>query len=322
MKTSTLLLALLSTLSALSSASAQAQTPPHTSSSSTAYIGRDGNWFNPSNWSTGRVPGAQDDVVLDAGDTVLIDPAQGTAAVHIRDLLVGRGATLETRPGTLLQLRDETIEAGAQVNYRGSAVSGDTLVVGGSSSGTAGCAGQASIGSQWCGLVLNPTPKSKRIIVLQSSVLLEIGLGGLNPAAMRSSRNGQIAVAAGPGHYATLSANSLSIDGQLWLNLHYGFQPLPGERYTVLRGGRSSQGQFIGLGEGALAACTANGVGLYVSYRGGDGNDVELRAALPTRQDCAHAAVQPLQQWQGQTPQTAAIREHVLLARQVGTAAH
>lgn len=286
-------------------------------SSEAAYIGRDGNWFSPSNWSTGRVPGAQDDVLLDAGDVVVIDPALGSAAVRIRDLIVKRGATLETRQGTLLQLRDELIEGGAQVTYRGSAVLGETLVAG-ASTAAGSCASSAGIITQWCGLTLNPTPKSKRIIVLQSSVLLEMGLGGVHAASIRTGLDGRVGVEAGAGHYATLSADSLSIDGQLWLNLHYGFQPLPGERYTLLRAGRSAGGQFIGLDEGALAACTGAGVGLFVSYRGGDGNDVELQARIADSKACAQDTVQPLQQWSAPTPEAAATREHILLARQVG----
>ncbi len=40
------------------------------------------NQTDASNWREGRVPGANDDVVLDRGDNVVIDPTLGQAQIE------------------------------------------------------------------------------------------------------------------------------------------------------------------------------------------------------------------------------------------------
>ena len=61
----------LSALALLLSLSAQAQT----ATPAVRYVGSDGNWFNPANWSSGRVPTADSDVVIDGRAEVVITGA-------------------------------------------------------------------------------------------------------------------------------------------------------------------------------------------------------------------------------------------------------
>ena len=81
------------------SASASAQNSPV---NALHFEGRSSDWFDANNWREGRVPGANDDVVLDRGDIVVIDPERGASPVEIRDLIVGDGAELTTLPGTIM----------------------------------------------------------------------------------------------------------------------------------------------------------------------------------------------------------------------------
>jgi hypothetical protein len=285
------------------------------SSTEALYIGRDGNWFNASNWSTGRVPGPADDVVLDGTASVVIDPALGSAWVQVRDLTVRGYAQLETRAGTILESRDEIVEDHGRIVLRASASIGDAFIA------TNDAAGQGG----WCVdctvAVGNPTPKQKRIIVLQSSLRSEVGLGGTTAASFATDASGAPVLHAGPGHYATLNAETVSIDGHLWLNLHYGFMPAAGDRFRIVEATRRATGQFIGLGEGALTACTESGVGLYITYQGGDGNDVELIARPVVPATCLLVpAIQKIREHPRPAATQARIREHVLLARQLSAA--
>ncbi len=273
------------------------------------FEGRNSNWFDASNWREGRVPGANDDVVLDRGDSVVIDPKAGQAQVEIRDLYVGDGAAFTTLAGTILLLRDEHIGAARIVN-RSSGVMGDGQYV----------STQASGSCTDCSVILgNPTPKTKRIIVLQSSVTSEMGLGGLEPAKIERDASGAIRLAAGPGHYATTSAQTLMLNGHLWLDLVYGFRPIPGDSFQLFSAERYAGGQFTGLPESALVGCTSAGVALRITYAGGDGNDVVLRAERASRAQCAAPSVQLI--GPELPPGTDTAREHILLARQVGVPA-
>ncbi|MEZ0472041.1 hypothetical protein [Luteimonas salinilitoris] len=248
---------------------AQAQTPQDP----LHFSGTDRNWFNPRNWSAGRVPTAADDVVLDRHDRVVIDPASGDAWVRIRDLDVRGNARLTTLPGTVLQLRDEVIGDDGQIVYRASGTIGEHLIAAPAVAG----AGMAKPGFGNGGIKLNPTPKSKRDLILKSSFPVQFGLGGLQPASLHFDAGGT-RLAAGPGHYATITTETAILAGDLRLSLHYGFRPMAGDRFTIIDISRRSLGRFDAFPEGSPVGCTADRIGLYISYVGGDGNDVELSA--------------------------------------------
>jgi hypothetical protein len=247
-------------------AAVAATAPAEAQSATTAarFVGSDGDWFNARNWSTGHVPDAATDVVLAAGAQVVIDPARGSAEVAIRDLTVVDGASLTTLPGTIIHTRDEHVGTGGQLVYRSSGAEGGSLVFDPPPACTSpfGCVVAPSRG-----LTLNPTPKSKRTIILQSSVTTQVGLGGLAPASLTQTRAGWT-LAGGAGHYATLEAEEITLAGPLVVSLHYGFTPRSGDTFHVVTATRRLAGEFRGLPEGAPVGCTAENVGLYVSYQG------------------------------------------------------
>jgi len=64
----------------------------------------------------------------------------------------------------------------------------------------------------------------------------------------------------------------------LSLSLYYGFRPRAGDSFQIITANRLLVGTFPGMPEGALVGCTDDNVGFYISYVGGDGNDVVLSA--------------------------------------------
>lgn len=196
------------------------------------YVGRDGNWFNPSNWSSRRVPDAGDNVVLDGQDYVVIDPKNdptGYSKVRFGDLVISSVAVLETLPGTVIENRDTRVLDAGQLIHRSSGWLGETLVIGG------------------------------------SSATMNVGLGGNQ-------------LAAGPGYYSTMTADTMDIEGELKLSTYYGFEPRPGDSYQIITINGTRSGEFIGLPEGGYVGCTDQNVGMRISYVGGDGNDIVISA--------------------------------------------
>ena len=287
------------------------------------YIGRDGNWFNPSNWSSGRVPGADDNVILDGDDYVLIDGAADPAATRVtfKDLVVSSVAVLEVRNGAIVRTRSQLVKDQGQVIFRASGDIGESLIVDSSCTD--------------CVLVQNPNPKSKRIVVLQSSVTTDMGLGGTEPATLARDAGGQMRLAAGRGHYSTLIVDTAVIEGDLKLSTYYGFRPAPGDQYQVVTVNGRRVGEFTGIPEGGYVGCTDDNVGLRLSYEGGDGNDIVISAEqtdpnlcllLPAVQKVRDAAARHnIQARIDKLPLAAVVdegveqtREHILLARQIG----
>jgi len=223
------------------------------------FVGEGRNWFNPANWSTGQVPGPNTDVVIRHGHQVVIDPALSPDPIVIRDLSITTGGKLTTLPGTKMETRNEYV-LGGSLDHRSTEAEGGLLIV--ANLDPAGCGGACG------GIRFNPTPKSKRTIVLQSSVQVEFGLGG--ELAAGPGRTGR-------GFYATLTTDWGIIGGDLKVNLHYGFVPEAGDSFTIVKSNFLVLGRFNNLREGSLVERFGN-VGLYISYRGGNGSDVVLTA--------------------------------------------
>lgn len=278
MKVSTFLPVVMLAVAALPVAPALAQS----TSVRAQWIGHDDNWFDATNWSTGRVPDASTDVVIDGGVRVVIDPARGRTEIEIRDLTVSNGALLTTLPGTIMHTRDERVFGGGEVFYRSSGEEGGTLRVG------LECTPQnilACAVEPLNGMRMNPTPKMKRDLVLKTGVVAQFGLGGPTASSITETRTGTV-LHAGPGYYATLTADTVSLSGHLMLSLHYGFEPKAGDRFQIVTARQRLAGQFLGLPEGAPVACTDTNVALFISYRGGDGNDVVLTARDASPSTC------------------------------------
>lgn len=232
------------------------------------YVGSTVDWFTASNWDLGRVPGPGDDVIIEDGHVVVIDPAVGSAQVVIRDLTIADDASLETLAGTEITSRNETVYDGGQLIYRATRAyedaQGGTLAV---------LPPVTATGSGIGGTTFNPSTQSKRDLILKSSV--NFGLGGTVPASVTGT---------GPGHYATVITDNADLGGTLNVALYYGFTPSSGQTFEIIDVGTRSINEFDGLSEGALVQVFGN-VGLYISYVGGDGNDVVLTAVeMPRRE--------------------------------------
>ncbi len=75
-------------------------------------------------------------------------------------------------------------------------------------------------------------------------------------------------------------AGNFNIAGQLMVSLLDDFQIGPGNEFLIAEVGGQTAGQFDGLGEGDQVGIFS-GRSLFISYAGGDGNDVLLFSAVP-----------------------------------------
>ena len=224
------------------------------------FTGAGDDWFDPANWSTGAVPDASTDVVIAGGANVVLDPARGTRTVTVQDLMILDESSLTTRAGTVITTRDEFLGGTARLVHESTESYGRDFT-----------AGTRSLRCFGCTIKFNPTPKSRRNVLLQSSFTSSFGLGGA-----LASGPGRV----GAGYYATLTAEDIAIAGRLLLPLYYGFTPTAGDSYQIIAA-TTARGEFRARPEGATAAHYGN-VDLRISYRGGDGNDVVLNAvAVP-----------------------------------------
>lgn len=251
----------------------------------------DTNWYNPANWSPYGVPGPDDDVMLDGADRVVIDPSKnstGYSKVTFGDLVISSVAVLETLPGAIVENRATLVLDAGQLIHRGSGAFGESLVAGGSAGDPTASAPSISevVVTKGAVVTMNPTTQSKRIIVLKSSATLDMGLGGSEPAALIKTGPGTMQLSAGRGHYATLNTETLVIEGDLRLSTYYDFAPRPGQTFQIATVNGSSSGEFIGLPEGGYVGCTEDNVGLRMSYRGGDGNDLVISAEATDPATC------------------------------------
>ncbi|HLO97178.1 MAG TPA: PEP-CTERM sorting domain-containing protein [Fimbriimonas sp.] len=220
------------------------------------YTGLDGGiWHVASNWDTGMVPDANTNVIIN-GKRVTGDE---NAVYELKNILITSFGSVETKAGSTWLAEDETIVDGTLIHRSTNAINTGT--------GTLSFAGSGSSGGVW----LNPTPKSKRIIVLQSSVQLRVGIGGSIAAS---------AAAMGPGTYATLTGEQVTLAGELQLESFYGFVPTPGQQFQIITSTGGTFGQFDGLGEGSIVG-GLGGYAMAISYAGGDGDDVVLTAMVP-----------------------------------------
>jgi hypothetical protein len=169
----------------------------------------------------------------------------------------GRG-----QPGTIFTTRNETLDGSAQLIHRSSEAR--DVAVGPSKFGIAGTATTP-------GPILQPTPKSKRDVILKTSATCTFYLGGSVPATFGS---------VGAGHYANWTTENMTLAGDLRIRLIYGFSPTLGQTFQIMSASNTSTGTFDGLPEGATVAQFGT-VALKISYQGGDGNDVVLTAVAP-----------------------------------------
>ena len=280
--------------------------PAQTPVASTFTAGH-GNWFDDINWSGGLYPGS-DTVATVEGAVVRLNAHGLATPLVLQSLTLLNEAEAEVRDARL-QLDDLTV-SNSTVRVYGSHLQVTRLRV----FQPVACIG---IG---CGTIkLNPSlVETQEFTLNDTNVTTTFGLGGPN-AATADGR--------GPGHHARVVCATAQLDGRLAIEFLYGFVPQPGQQFEIIRfnGSGPLRGQFVNAPEGALVA-RYNNVGLYLTYAGGDGNDVVLTAqTLPVASPPLVYATNsgngfdPLLWSDGQVPTAA--KEHVLLARQVGLAA-
>lgn len=231
----------------------------NTASAGVFFVGSNGDWFNPANWSSGQVPDMNTDVVLDGGVQVVIDPAAGLPNVVLHDLIITGNASLTTLDGTVLSYNQLQINDGGLLDVHSTELAGDTLSM------------EALPRFPLGGFLLNPSTSDSRIIKITASTgNLSIGLGGTSAASPGHT---------GAGYYATLYGDEIELGAPLQLDLLYGFTPSAGDVFNIIQARQSLMGTFADLPEGSLVDRFGD-VGLYISYEAGDGNDVSLIAAL------------------------------------------
>ena len=227
------------------------------------FIGSNGDWFDANSWDSGRVPGPDDDVVIDPGLTVRIDPTRNIAGatgsapgdVFVRDLHVSSGASFETLPGTTLVFRDFSTVGTASFFAYGSAWEGESAL-------SIDC-------PRWrCGY----NPSSIHVASYElAGEQIEMYLGGTTPAGPGGT---------GPGHYAAIRGDSVSLsDTDLYVGLRYGFVPSPGDRFVIVEATRELTGTFANFADGDEVA-RFDGVRLILAY---EGNQVVLTAERAPR---------------------------------------
>ncbi|MFN3409756.1 MAG: hypothetical protein ACK45B_12220 [Limisphaerales bacterium] len=101
-----------------------------------------------------------------------------------------------------------------------------------------------------------------------------IGIDGTTPAGLG---------AIGPGHHARVRAGQVWLDGQLEIFFPHSFMAAPAQTYEIITVTNPQSpvsglhGRFRNVREGDPVARVGN-VALFLTYAGGDGNDVVLRA--------------------------------------------
>ncbi|MDC0936664.1 hypothetical protein OAS39_10285, partial [Pirellulales bacterium] len=79
-------------------------------------------------------------------------------------------------------------------------------------------------------------------------------------------------------------AGDVTINGLLDVTALGGFVPAIGNDFELIDVAGTRAGEFAGLSEGALVG-NFGGTGLFITYSGGDGNDVSLFADVPGNGD-------------------------------------
>jgi hypothetical protein len=202
-----------------------------------------GSWEVATNWTLSLAPAAVHNVFIAPSNTVtVLGPAGNT---QVKALYIGGGTVNASL----------TLQAGSSI----AATDGTTIAPNGSVLGN----GQL-LGSVTNYGVISPGSSPGSLVIqgdwnqtATSSFLAEIG--GLSPS-----------------QYDRLQVNgNLNLAGNLQVNLLNGHALNTGESYVIAAVSGTRTGTFNGLSEGARIG-TFGGTDLFITYAGGDGNDVAL----------------------------------------------
>jgi hypothetical protein len=148
-------------------------------------------------------------------------------------------------------------------------------------------------------------------VILQGTTIRDLNNAGTDITSTSTTGNGNLAPGASPGifavsgnyTFANSSAFTVEIDDAgtagtdydqldatgavaigstvtLSLDIDPGYTPTAGDEFIIVKSGTGLSGTFNGLPEGSIAT-NIGGLDFYISYAGGDGNDVVLKAPLP-----------------------------------------
>ncbi len=206
--------------------------------------------------------------VGDAGNGTLNVAASATATInelfHIRD----KGSVSLTDLGTSLTVNGNTINGGSFRVAEGAAA---TLNGGLSIRGVRGGGDVTLAGTIRPGTSIGAGTTDRMIhggaISFAAGAILELELGGLDPGSSYDQ--------------LFMEEGSIALDGLLDISLIEGFMPTVGDQFTIVDNGSRAtlNGTFIGALEGAVVA-TFDDIDLQISYIGGLGADVVLRAIV------------------------------------------
>ena len=127
--------------------------------------------------------------------------------------------------------------------------------------------GKHSVGRPWGGMKLNPSQMVVNGEAEMSQTRLTFVLGGTQAANGNNN---------GVGFYANIITQNITLGSALLIETKYGFKPQVGDVFNIITTNTLS-GQFSGHDEGDLVTSFDN-LSLFISYQGGDGNDVVLTA--------------------------------------------
>ncbi len=204
--------------------------------------------------------------------TAGVGEAGGPQSLTLYNAGVFAAGSVNTRAGLT------TIEAGG-ARFEGNGPSGPVLVHDGAISGT-GIIGPVTVGSS--GVIAPGTPDGVGTLTTGDLILPDIGRSGLQIThLLADGRSDRVSV-----------RGTVRLAGRLFVAGDTA--PPAGTRYRIIDNDGTDPvvGAFLGAPEGAVAG-TVGGRYLRVTYRGGDGNDVELVAdamAAPGRYAVAPGA--------------------------------
>lgn len=229
------------------------------------FVGSDGNWFEPSNWSTGRVPGEGDSVELDGDAHVVIDPeldprtgtsGGGSGKVDLQDFNLLGNAVLQTLEGSELSVQNLTIESEGGLGLQSSSIDAQLAIFRLGEAIPEDEGSPRAWGCHWCTLSGNPSLMTFEDVSFENFGI-ELLLGGPEPATDEHQ---------GVGYYANIRSESISFaNTSLSLGLIYDFEPQAGDEFVIIEASESLTGTFSNLEDGDVVL-TTDDVNIMITY--------------------------------------------------------
>jgi hypothetical protein len=184
--------------------------------------------------------------------------------VNLHTLTLVNGSTLEIHDSIV---KADTLEAyGSDLKIYNSYIKVNTFIDPFGSTSTGGST------------LLNPSfLEALTIKLIGQNTRMDFALGGPEPAKPDSL---------GKGHYAHMQADTVELNGKLEIFFVYDFAPQDGQQFTIVTVNDPAglSGQFVNAPEGSVVTGYCD-VALSISYKGGDGNDVVLKAQKTSSPD-------------------------------------